>query len=321
MSNLPVSITNILQGDAMVRRFSAIVLVTLTALTIVLAQQKLPETAAWTVDVTQNYSVVPNVTYSTANGYECKLDAYVRRGTGSPTPTVVYIHGGGWVAGTKEGSILNILPYLEMGFSAVNVEYRLAKVSLAPAAVEDCRLALRWVLRNAKTYGFDSTRIVVTGGSAGGHLALMTGMLDSTAGFDAPREWDQTNPPLRVAAIINWYGITDVKDLLSGPNRQNYAVSWLGSLPNREELAVRVSPLTYVRKGLPPILTIHGDNDNLVPYGHAVALHKALDNAGVPNQLVTVPGGRHGGFTHDQMSSIYVTIREFLKGHGIVMNP
>ncbi|MEW6511658.1 MAG: alpha/beta hydrolase [Bacteroidota bacterium] len=266
----------------------------------------------WPVDLMMDYSVIPNVTYSTANNFECKLEVYARRASGGPFPTAVHIHGGGWVVGTKESSVMQLMPYLSMGFSAVNVEYRLAKVSLAPAAVEDCRLALRWIFKNAKAYGFDTTRIIITGGSAGGHLALMTGMLDESAGFDAPKEWDQQNFPTPVAAIINWFGITDVKDLLAGPNRQNYAVSWLGSQPNREQLAARVSPLTYVRKGLPPILTIHGDNDNLVPYNHAVRLHKALTEANVPNQLVTVPGGKHGGFTRDQMLSAFATIREFL---------
>jgi acetyl esterase/lipase len=271
------------------------------------------------VDIMLNYSVTPNVTYTVANNVECKLDVYARRGpeTG-PYPTVVFIHGGGWVAGTKEASAMGILPYLAMGFSAVNVEYRLARVSLAPAAVEDCRLALRWVFKNARAYGFDSTRIIVTGGSAGGHLALMTGMLTPEAGFDAPRDWDQVSVPMNVAAIVNWFGITDVKDLFTGPNRQQYAVSWFGSLPDREQGAVRVSPLTYVRKGLPPILSIHGDNDNIVPYSHAVRLHQALTEAGVPNQLITVPGGKHGGFARDTMLSAYATIREFLTNHGVI---
>jgi acetyl esterase/lipase len=214
--------------------------------------------------------------------------------------------------------MMNIFPYLAMGFSAVNVEYRLAKVALAPAAVEDCRLALRWVMKNARTYGFDTSRVVITGGSAGGHLALMTGMLTPDAGFDAPREWDQATQGMPVAAIVNWFGITDVKDLLSGANRQQYAVSWIGSQADGEGLAKQLSPLTYVRKGLPPIISIHGDNDNLVPYSHAVRLHKALTDAGVPNQLITVPGGKHGGFPREAMVSAYGTIREFLVRNGIV---
>ncbi len=236
----------------MIRRSRSLFLLLVASLTVAFAQ--LPETAAWTIDVQQKYRVIPNIVYAVTNNYECKLDVYARRSADAPAPTVLCIHGGGWVAGTKEGAQLTFLPYLEMGFAVVNVEYRLARVSLAPAAVEDCRLALRWVFKNAMTYGFDTSRILVTGGSAGGHLALMTGMLDSTALFDATREWDQTNAALKVAAIVNWFGITDVKDLLAGPNRQNYAVSWLGSQSDREGLARRVSPITYVREGLPPHL-------------------------------------------------------------------
>jgi acetyl esterase/lipase len=221
--------------------------------------------------------------------------------------------------GKKETSILWLLPYFQMGFSVVNVEYRLAEVSLAPAAVEDCRLALRWVLKNAKKYGFDTSRIVVTGGSAGGHLSLMTGMLTPEAGFDSPKNWQRRLvPPPHVSAIVNWYGITDVADLLSGENMQEYAVSWLGSRADRVSLAKRVSPLTYIRKDLPPILTIHGTKDRLVPYDHAVRLHQGLDDEGVPNKLITIPEGGHGGFTRDQIMEIQKQIRAFLKEQGII---
>ena len=128
--------------------------------------------------------MVPGVTYLTANNWEAKLDVYAVRNSTQPTPTVIYIHGGGWVGGSKEGSLLNLLPYLEMGWAAVNVEYRLARVSQAPAAVEDCLCALRWVIRNAKEYNFDTSKLVVTGHSAGGHLSLTTGMIPATAGLD-----------------------------------------------------------------------------------------------------------------------------------------
>ena len=158
----------------------------------------------------------------------------------------------------------------------------------------------------------------MTGGSAGGHLALMTGMLDSTASFDYPKEWDQINPPMKVAAIVNWFGITDVKDIMAGPNKQTYAASWIGGQADPEELAERVSPLTYVRGTLPPILTIHGDNDELVPYQHAVRLDKALEKAGVRHKLITIPGGRHGGFSRDQMTMIYASIRDFLTQAGVI---
>ena len=279
---------------------------------------QLSETAAWSATTPDRYWVTPNITYATASSFECKLDVYRPANAVAPVPTVVHIHGGGWVAGSKEASVLQILPYLEMGFAVVNVEYRLARVALAPAAVEDCRRALRWVFANAKTYAFDTTKVIVSGGSAGGHLALMTGMLDATAGFDQTTGWDPATIAPRVAAIINWYGITDVADLMDGPNFQQYATAWLGSLPDRRELAKSVSPLSYVKKSTPPIFTIHGDADQLVPYSHAVRLHDALKKAGVKNEFITIPGGRHGGFSKEDMVRIQEQIRRFLKNVGVL---
>jgi acetyl esterase/lipase len=184
--------------------------------------------------------------------------------------------------------------------------------------VQDCRLAFRWVWKNAAQYGFDTTRIVITGHSAGGHLALTTGMLDPSAGFDLPTNWDYSEVQPKAAAIVNWFGITDVEDLLDGPNVQKYAVFWLGNMEEKEEVARSVSPLTYVRKGLPPVFTIHGDRDQLVPYAHATRLHEKLDGAGVPNELITVPGGRHGGFSPAEMQRIHTSMNAFLKKHGIL---
>jgi dipeptidyl aminopeptidase/acylaminoacyl peptidase len=91
-------------------------------------------------------------------------------------------------------------------------------------------------------------------------------------------------------------------------------------LPNRDEVARRVSPLTYVRAGLPPILTIHGDSDQLVPYQEAVRLHEALSKVNVPNQLLTIPGGKHGGYSADERTRIFIAIREFLAKNGLGEN-
>jgi len=264
-----------------------------------------------------DYRIVPNVTYLTASNWEAKLDLYVTRHTDKPRPTVIFIHGGGWTGGTKEGRGVAILPYLDMGMNVVNVEYRLARVAQAPAAVEDCRCALRWVIQHAKEYGIDANRLVVAGESAGGHLALTTGMLPAAAGLDRQCPGPDN---LKVAAIVNWYGISDVNELLDGPNMKSYAVTWLGSAPDREQIAKRVSPWTYVRAGLPPVLTIHGDADPTVPYTQSVRLHKALTDNGVPNELMTIPGGKHGFDCCDvtQRTNVYAKIREFLTRHHVI---
>ncbi|MDE0395342.1 MAG: alpha/beta hydrolase [Gammaproteobacteria bacterium] len=278
------------------------------------ATGQLGETASFLAHLSNEYRVLPNLTYHVASNHENKLDLYVPRDAAEPSPLLVYIHGGGWVGGTKEANVLRILPYLETGWAVANVEYRLGAVARAPAAVEDGLCALRWLIRNADQYNLDTSRIVTTGNSAGGHLALTTGMVPSSAGLDRECPGPEA---LEVAAIINWYGITDVGDLLDGPNMKSYAVEWLGSLDDRHGIADRVSPMTYVRAGLPPTLTIHGDADPTVPYAHAVALHEELESAGVANVLHTVPGGGHGGFNREETLAIFETIRAFLSDHGL----
>jgi len=268
------------------------------------------------------YDVVPNIVYHTANNYESKLDVYLPPDVKQPIPVAIVIHGGGWIEESKEDRVLEVMPYLQMGFAAVNVEYRLGRVSLAPAAVEDCRCALHWVMANAKKYHFDPKRVVLQGGSAGGHLALTTGMLTSAAGFDQTcyttdeNIWSQspgTRSDPQVAAIVNWFGITDVVDELHGPNAKGYAAVWLGDQSNADEIAKRVSPIHYVTSKVPPIITIHGDKDDLVPYSHAVRLHKALDEAKVPNELYTIPGGGHGGFSFEENQKAWAEVRKFLR--------
>jgi acetyl esterase/lipase len=287
----------------------------LTALAAPAFGQLSPQ-ALWATHAANEYQVYPNVTYLNMGGTDLKLDVYKRRTATTPQPTLIYMHGGFWVAGNKEGAILSLLPWMEMGWNVVNVEYRLGAAALAPAALEDCFCALRFLSgqMQAQTYNIDTSRIVVTGESAGGHLALALGTIPESEGLD--RECAGAPLP-KVAAVINWFGISDVPDVIDGPHKANAAVRWFGSMPNRMEIARRVSPLTYIRPGLPPILTVHGDADTTVPYSQAVKLHEELAKVNVPNQLVTIPGGKHGNFTPQEREKIYTTIREFLAKNGL----
>jgi acetyl esterase/lipase len=148
--------------------------------------QQLSPTAAWATHAANEYQVYPNVTYLTMGGVDLKLDVYKRRTATTPQPTIIYMHGGFWVAGNKEAAIVNILPWMEMGWNVVNVEYRLGAVAVAPAALEDCFCALRFLSapQQLMTYNIDPARIVVTGESAGGHLALALGTIPASEGLD-----------------------------------------------------------------------------------------------------------------------------------------
>lgn len=279
--------------------------------------QKTVRSDDWVSDVYAEYGFAEtNVIYGRASSIDLKLDVYKPKTSKRPAhPAMVFFHGGGWRGGSKESYSLRVLPWLELGWVVFNVEYRLSAVAPAPASVEDARCALRFVTTNAAKYSVDPDRIVVSGQSAGGHLALMTGLAVNDKSFD-------TNCPgasLRVAAIINWFGITDVADLLTGDNRTEFANAWIGPAQlNDKELIARVSPLSHVSESSPPIITIHGDKDPLVPFEHAIRLHKLLDASGITNELVTIKGGDHGDFSRDESRRAYKRIRKFLELRGIL---
>lgn len=292
-------------------------------LTNIAAQSRSADTA-WPDGASSDYEILPNLTYAVANNTELKLDIYRPYDKSRMHPTLVLFHGGGWVDGAKERNVMYLLPYLSMGWTVVNVEYRMAKNSLAPAAVEDCRCALRWLTYRAKDHNIDTSKIVLTGTSAGGHLSLIAGMLPAGNPFDRQCFTENTTrwssgaePAIKVAAVVNMFGIADVADIVEGPNAKHYAMEWLGSRPDRIELARQLSPVNHVRAGIPAIITLHGENDNVAPYAGAVKLHEALDKAKVPNKLITMKGRGHGGFSRQEMIDGYAAIREFLRQNGV----
>jgi acetyl esterase/lipase len=300
--------------------------------TLLLAQTvcaQLDDVTRWATTTQNEDHLSFDVVYQEANNVRLRLDVITVGSASEPRPTLIYFHGGGWLEGSKESTLLYMLPYLALGMNTVNVEYRMAPESLAPAAVEDSRCALHWVYDHAAQYGFDTSKIVVSGHSAGGHLALMTGLLKPSDGFDnscrrLSDEWrESTIGDVKVAAIINFFGPTDLVTLLEGSTTRNFAVRWFGGLPNREELAKRVSPITYARPGAPPVLTIMGDRDPIVPYAQGVTLQAALDKVGIPNQLLTIPGGGHGSTTpyawnREQFLQAQTAVVTFLKEHQII---
>jgi acetyl esterase/lipase len=278
---------------------------------------QLSPSAMWATTAPSRFQAQSNITYLTVGGHESKLDIYRRRGEGGPDPAMIYIHGGGWSSGHKEDGLMYTLAWLEMGWDVVNVEYRLGGVAAAPGAVEDCLCALRWVVDHASEYRINPARIVVMGDSSGGHLALMTGMAPARAGLDRPCNPSGDMPVPRVAGIVNWYGITDLTDLLEGANKRSYAIEWLAKAEDPREMARRVSPVTWVRPDLPPIITIHGDSDPTVPYSQAMRLRDALNAVHARNELITIPGGKHGGFSAEERIRAYLAIRRFFARYGL----
>lgn len=262
------------------------------------------------VEYPTGFSAQLNVIYTQVKGWDGKMDIYLPPKENGPSPVVINIHGGGWNKGVKE-SQTGFSTFFKAGFAVANIEYRLTGQATAPAAIEDTRCALIYLIKNAKNLNIDVNRIVIMGGSAGGHLALMGGLLGNDHRFD-------TNCPgvenIKVAAIIDKYGITDVWDWGYGAViKSKSARTWLGEYANDEKFARSVSPINYITKDSPPVFIVHGDADPTVPYQQSVDLHKKLTEAGVKTEFITVPGGLHGKFEKEKNSEINKAIMEFIK--------
>jgi acetyl esterase/lipase len=253
-----------------------------------------------------------------------RLDVIYPNGAGPKgnvtLPGVIMFHGGGWTdnrpAALKASMSSFFSRFLKHGFLVCNVEYRLAdgtaNGATAPAADQDALAAAKWFWTYMDYYHVDRTKYVVTGASAGGQLALMVGMATGVP------DLGPTNPgDFSIAAIVNGYGPSNVTDLLA--RKVSWAEQWLpASTPNRAALAVEVSPITYVRKDVPPLITVQGMDDTTVPTAESQALYDALVAAGADTALHFVAGAGHGFSTPatawpDAESAMFT----FLVQHGI----
>ncbi|MBI3735462.1 alpha/beta hydrolase [Candidatus Sumerlaeota bacterium] len=238
----------------------------------------------------------PGLVYGRAGGQELTLDLYLPElptDHPRPIPAVVYIHGGGWVRGSR-GSPSGVTFALEMaseGLAVACVNYRLAPAHPAPAAIEDAKLAVRWVRENAGTHGMDPRRIVAMGNSAGGHLAAMLAVTRPEDGFEGS---GLTHLPSRVMGAVDLCGIADVAELLAGPEERIWAQAWIPpETPERMNFARRCSPIHCIHSQIPPILIIHGNADDAVPYSQSVRFHQVLRAVGTDTELVTIEGSGH----------------------------
>lgn len=239
-----------------------------------------------------------NVTYSTVGSVKLRMDI-VKPGTPGPHPGILLIHGGSWRAGSKNMFQPFLSGFGEAGFVACAVQYRLSPKHKWPAHVDDVKAAVRWMRDNARDLDLDPKRIASLGFSAGGHLALMLGVMDEEEG----------KTPFKVQTVINWFGPTDLTKLDSKTVRE-----FLGArLDEKPEVWKGASPLNHISPDDPPVLTLHGRKDRLVPVSQATRLHAALKKAKVESKIVLMDAG-HGWGGKMLMDSLKQT-KAFLLKH------
>jgi len=266
------------------------------------------------VEYPVGYESKIDAVYTKVKGWDGRLDVYYNPASSKATPVIINIHGGGWNHGTKE-SQSGFNTFFKAGFAVANVEYRMVDVAKAPGAIEDIRSAMDYLILHAKELNIDPTRIVLMGGSAGAHLALMAGFLENDRRFDT---YCKGKENMKVAAIISKYAPSDFVDKTDKFYTYKSLLNWMGDKAEDAAFRASISPVTYISKNNPPVFIVHGDADPIVPYEQSVMLHQKLDKAGVYNEFITVEGGKHGNFEKNKNSEINNDTMTFLKKVGVI---
>jgi acetyl esterase/lipase len=235
----------------------------------------------------------PGIEFANPESQRLQLDlARPKNGTG-PYPAIVCIHGGGFRAGTREGYDTQCLALAQHGYIAVTITYRLAPAYQFPAAVQDCKAAVRWVRANAAKYHIDPARIGTMGGSAGGHLALFLGV---TAGVPEFEGADNPGQSSAVSCVVSYFGPSDFTKSYgkSVDAAEVLPLFFGGDLTTKRREHIVGSPLYWVTPDAAPTLCIHGTADNYVAYEQAQWMVDRLKAATVEAELLTLEGAGHG---------------------------
>ena len=248
------------------------------------AAPTIPDTVSWE----------QGIEYTNPDDQHLQLNLARPKAGEGPFPAIICIHGGGFRAGTRDSYDALCVKLAERGYVAATITYRLAPKFQFPAAVYDTKAAVRWMRANAKKYNVDPTRIGVTGGSAGGHLAQFLAVTAHVPRFEGNGgNQDQSSA---VTCVVNVYGPSDfTKSYGKSVDAHEVLPLWFGgNLETKRDLHIQGSPLYWVTPDAAPTLCIHGTEDKYVAHEQAVWLVDKLKASTVDAELLTLEGAGHG---------------------------
>ncbi len=319
----PVTLT----GTAMVYLLKKFVLILLTALLVpVVAAEQLLQSAGQEEPV-----FIESITYGLADGVELQLNIALpaeSMGAADRYPMIIFIHGGGWQTGHRNAYNGRIKTTAQRGYVAATIAHRLTAVKDAngrplypwPAAIHDCKAAIRFLKTHAAEYHIDPNRVGVTGASSGGHLSLMLGLTSVQDGLEGTIPMPETDLPVvtdtRIQAVFNKSGPTEMVSCHAAPIVTPFFEDLLGKPDENPSGYREASPVTYLTKDDPPVMTIHGTQDHVVPVEQAQLLDKRMNAAGLRHELLALDGQKHI-FTRDYGSvywdAVYAFFDKYLK--------
>ena len=239
--------------------------------------------------------IYQNIEYANIDGEPLLIDLYLPKNAAKPLPIIVWVHGGGWASGSKDACLST--RFIEHGYAAASISYRLSGIAPLPAQIHDCKGGIRWLRANAKQCNIDPDRIGVFGESSGGHLVALLGTsggveeLEGNVGGNLGYSSD-------VQAVCDFFGpanMIKMYDFFRGSNAIKMLTALFdGDLPETEALARLASPDEYIDSCDPPFLIMHGQLDKVVPIDQSIQFHKDLKEKGVDVEFICVPDAGHG---------------------------
>ena len=231
-----------------------------------------------------------DIEYGNADGHPLQLDLYRSAKLTRPVPALLFIHGGAWKSGKRQDYHVYTAAYAKKGYVVATASYRLSGQAPYPAAVQDCKCAVRWLRANAKRYNIDPDKIAAVGGSAGGHLSMMLGYSD-----DPALEGDSGHEGVssRVSAVVNIYGVYDMTTRIA---KESDAVKQFlqdKAFEEAPELYRQSSPMVHLDKNDPPTLILHGTIDETVPVAQSDRLAAHLKQLKIPHAYGRLDGWPH----------------------------
>ncbi len=257
----------------------------------------------FTVHEYENYTFYQHLKYG--DGERNILDLFVPKNLTGNAGLVLQIHGGGWVAGDKDGLIGCEKRWIENGivYGAINYRYADGYSVTANDILDDINSSLISIKEKCSSLGINLTKVGFYGGSAGGHLSLLYAYKH------------QDSAPIKPCFVASYSGPTDLTDVnyLEEKSNKDAVVELLCKVSGIYQYGTNIldysyllknaSPITYANSDSVPTLIFHGTNDDIVPYSNAVILHNTLSNLGVEHHFITFKNSGHG-LENDEESSI-----------------